>query len=136
MSKISAMEWYKSLTETRTSLGLSKKVVSTYKDKTADDVVKETFLTRDGFIDELKKSSKLSPRNIEIKDYPSRKELHFYFGSGGLDLIVLFPSELDSYFGILNNDREEGEILPLKIKDLSGSIETSSLKLPVPVIPF
>ena len=136
MSKISAMEWYKSLTETRTSLGLSKKVVSTYKDKTADDVVKETFLTRDGFIDEMKKSSKLSPRNIEIKDYPSRKELHFYFGSGGLDLIVLFPSELDSYFGILNNDREEGEILPLKIKDLSRSIETSSLNLPVPVNTF
>lgn len=136
MNKISAMEWYKALTETRTSLGLSKKVASTYKDKTADDVVKETFLTRDGFIEELKKHSKLSPRNIEVNEYPSRKELHFYFGSGGLDLIVLFPSELDSYFGILNNDREEGEILPLKIKDLSGSIETSSLNLPVPVNTF
>lgn len=130
------MEWYKALTETRTSLGLSKKVASTYKDKTATDVAKESFLTRDGFIAELKKHSKMSPRNIEVNEYPGRKELYFYFGLGGLDLIVLFPSELDSYFGVLNNDREEGEISHLKIKDLSGNIETSSLKLPLPVSTF
>ena len=137
MRKISAMEWYKSLIETRTSLGLSKKVASTYKGKTADDVVKETFLTKDGFIDELKKYSltkcKMSPKNIEVNEYPDRKEIYFYSGTGGLDLIVLFPFETDLYFGVLNNNREEGEILPLKIRDLSGSIETSGLKHWLPV---
>lgn len=134
------MEWYKALTETRTSLGLSKKVDSTYKDKTADDVVKETSLmTRDGFLRELKRYAltecKMSPKNIEVKVYSNWKELYFYFGSNKHDLIVFFPTEVDSYFGICAYNREGKETVS-SLGGLSGSIETSSLNhyLPVSII--